>query len=236
MRVLKPANEKNKLVVNIIKYWISDNNRTNRTLNLPPGIRGFRKGAKTAMRKYNVASSLCTSLFFLFILLFSTSTLKASTASVDEMNLVAENWLTKMVVQKSQWVDFNNPVIEKVEDFKANDTLLARVYSISPEGYIIVPVLKELPAVKVYSDEGTFEVDADEGFPAMIREVLLNRVRNFIGRYGSLDYSPAANGEAGFTEEYREWSQLVVDRDSFKRSGANGRVQTSPVRWCLQEG
>jgi hypothetical protein len=121
------------------------------------------------MRKYSAVMSLCTSLFILFILLFSATALQASTASVDEMNLVAENWLTKMVVQKSQWVDFKNPVIEKVEDFKVNDTLLARVYSISPEGYIIVPVLKELPAVKVYSDEGTFEVEVDEGFPAMIR-------------------------------------------------------------------
>jgi hypothetical protein len=58
---------------------------------------------------------------------------------------------------------------------------------------------------------------------------LLNRIRNFVGRYGSLDYSPAANGEAGFTEEYREWSQLAVDRDSFKSNLDKAASTTTTV-------
>jgi len=181
------------------------------------------------MRNNSATSFLFTSLFFLFSLLFILSDLQAETATTVEMDLVSENWLTKMVAEKSQWTSFDNPRIEKVEELRANDTLLGRVYSIAPEGYIIVPVLKELPAVKVYSDEGSFDINATDGFPAMVREVLQNRLRNFIGRYGSLEYSPADDDETSFSGEYRQWSQLAVDRDSFKSNLDKAASSTATV-------
>ncbi|MBN1211519.1 MAG: C10 family peptidase [candidate division Zixibacteria bacterium] len=186
-------------------------------------------GVSTAMRNYSATSFLFTSLFVLFSLLFFLTDLKAETATTLEMDQVSENWLTKMIMEKSQWIGIVNPVIDKVEELKANDTLLGRVYSIVPEGYIIVPVLKELPAVKVYSDEGSFDVTATDGFPALVREVLQNRLRNFVDRYGSLEYSSTDDDETSFSGEYRQWTQLAVDRDSFKSNLDKAAVSTATV-------
>jgi len=169
------------------------------------------------MHSKHVNHLIFTSLIVSFILLFSFSTTLAEKATVDEMNLVCQNWLSKIVTSKGQWAEVTSPKVEKVEEMIENDTLLAIVYSIAPEGYIIVPVIKELPPIKTYSDEGHFDINQDFGFPQMIREVLLNRIRNFVGRYGSLEYVTKSDpGEQSLTIHRQQWDQIAVSEAEFK--------------------
>lgn len=167
------------------------------------------------MSKNIILPVIIPSLLLCFLFLFVSATL-AEKATVDEMDLVGHNWLSQIVFEKTNWSTVTNPKIDRVDDIIVNDTLLGRVYAVAPEGYIIVPVLKELPPVEVYSDEGFYNVGEPDGFPALVREVLQNRVRNFVNRYGTLEYSTARDNEASFTMERKKWSDLTVSQSEFK--------------------
>ena len=161
--------------------------------------------------------TILTSLIVGLTLLLTFSSVLAEKATVDEMDLVCQNWLTRIVTVKGQWAANTGPKIDKVEDMIENDTLLARVYSISPEGYIIVPAIKELPPIKTYSDEGHFDIDQDFGFPKMIREVLQNRLRNFVGRFGSLEYAAKTDpNEKALAVNIAQWDAIAVSAADYK--------------------
>ena len=75
------------------------------------------------------------------------------------MVLVGQNWATQIVHATGDWAGESQPEIAAVRDITVNDTLLAHVFRISPVGYIVVPVLKELPPVKAYSEVSGFNPD-----------------------------------------------------------------------------
>ncbi|MBN1211512.1 MAG: C10 family peptidase, partial [candidate division Zixibacteria bacterium] len=143
----------------------------------------------------------------------------AETAAAEESELVCQNWLTNIVAQKGGWAGETNPQIIKVDELIENDTLLARIYTISPDGFIIVPILKDMAPVKFYTDEGRFDMDQRFGFPQMMREILQNRIRVYVETYGSLDAVQPPDGEVMFGREHRkQWDTYSVAKSSFSTS------------------
>lgn len=152
----------------------------------------------------------------LILIFLSTDNLSAETASVDEMDLACRNMLSKVVSDQGGWAGQTNPKINRVDNLSANDTVLARVYNIAPEGFIIVPVLKDLPPVKAYSEEGFFDINDTVGFPRMVREVLQNRIRNFVSLYGSMETVQAeVTDEVLGAEHRRAWNLFTLREELF---------------------
>lgn len=148
---------------------------------------------------------------------FQTAT--AELASEAEMGLVCQNWLSKITYSNGGWSGSLSPEIKVSEEIVVDGTLLARVYSISPAGYIIVPTLKELPPVKAYSEESIYRPSDEDGFAALIREVLADRFRIFRETYGSLDEKQSENDIQLFGEvNQSEWSKYSVPNDQFMLS------------------
>jgi hypothetical protein len=150
------------------------------------------------------------------ILLSITPSLLAERASVQEMNWVANNWLTYVVNQQGSWEQSTNPIISSVDDLTLGDTLLAKVYSILPSGYIVVPVMKELAPVKVYSLDSKLNVSDPQGFPVMLRENLTYQMHLFNDNYGSIDNVQPKMGKPIFTgDERSQWDRFAVDPAQF---------------------
>ncbi|MFZ5979095.1 MAG: C10 family peptidase [Candidatus Zixiibacteriota bacterium] len=169
------------------------------------------------MRSIHARHLIIASLIVCLTLIIVISPARAERATVDEMDLVSQNWLARIVTAKGQWAEVSAPKIDKVEEMIENDTLLARVYSISPDGYIIVPAIKELPPIKTYSDEGHFDINQNFGFPQMIKEVLMDRLRNFVSRFGSLEYTAKTDpGEKDLAYHTQQWDQIAVSAAEFK--------------------
>jgi hypothetical protein len=140
----------------------------------------------------------------------------AELATEDEMELVGQNWATHIVHASGDWAGGSQPEIAAVRDITVNDTLIARVYKMSPAGYIVVPVLKELPPVKAYSEVSSFNPDDEDGFAALIREVLHHRIGLFIERYGSLEATQLGKGDVLFGEVNGDlWNKYAVSTDEF---------------------
>jgi len=101
----------------------------------------------------------------------------AELATQAEMRLVCENWLSYMVHEQGNWAGVTSPSISAVSEIALGDTVLARCFHVSPQGFIVVPVLKELPPVKAYSDECNLDTNSAGGLSALIRDVLIDRAR-----------------------------------------------------------
>ncbi len=140
----------------------------------------------------------------------------AEIATIDEARLVCRNWLTYMTYQNGSWGGSDNPTIASIQEIKANDTVLAWYFAIDPSGYVVVPILKDLPPIKACSEESRLELDATDGFAVMLREVIRHRTQLFIENYGSLNASQPKTGDVLLGREHRrQWSKFLVSEESF---------------------
>ncbi|MCK4548171.1 MAG: C10 family peptidase [Candidatus Eisenbacteria sp.] len=148
-------------------------------------------------------------------LLMVAPALRAEVATEVEMERVCENWLQFMVDQREMWAGDPHPRISAVSNLYDGNQLLARVYSVYPQGYVVVPILKELPPVKTYSETSEFDTGQAGGFVQLIRDVLSDRLRLYAETYGSLDARQGLNAERVFGEVNREeWDRLLSGSDS----------------------
>lgn len=142
---------------------------------------------------------------------------RAERATQEEMELVCRNCLSYMVYQRGAWSGETRPQIVDVQEIVEGDTLLARCFSIAPRGHVVVPILKELPPIKAYSEEYGLDVGQIDGFPQLLREVLLNRIRLYAQVYGSLDAVQPENGEVLLGRGHKvEWSRFLKSKGEFE--------------------
>jgi len=161
----------------------------------------------TQSRKSNLIIAIfCVILTTLFPLI-----LQAELATQEEADNVGQNWLSFMLYQKGAWADSQTPQITGSDLLTSGETVLARVYHIEPQGYIVVPVLKELPPIKAYSDQSYLDVNAEDGFADLLREVLSERLRLYAEYYGSLDAGQDAKSEKLFDDiNYIKWNEYKI--------------------------
>jgi outer membrane protein assembly factor BamB len=148
---------------------------------------------------------------------FTVREVRAEIATQEEMELVCQNWLAYMVHETGGWAGEPHPQIIAVDDIFFGDTVLARCYSIAPNGYVVVPILKELPPIKAYSEKCNLNVDQTVGFPQLLWDVLLHRIKLYLKAYGSLDAKQPAFGEVLFGRINRqEWDRFLLNTKSFE--------------------
>ena len=147
----------------------------------------------------------------LLVLLTITPTGRCERVSESEMEQACENWLRHIVSQTGSWAGVSDPSVSVVEELLDGDRLLARVYSIDPAGFVVVPILRQLPPIKAYSDECKFNVGDTGGMVQMIRDILRNRLSAFRKEYGSLDARPGGRKDGGFDDVHRrQWDRLLA--------------------------
>lgn len=150
--------------------------------------------------------------------LLSPATTLAEQATADEAAQVASNWITYTVDKDGAWAGATNPEITSVIPLTDSEgQLLARVYAVAPRGFVLVPVLKEIAPVKVWSMTSDFNVDTDQGFVQMLREVLGDQVSSFIETYGSLDVPQPTSGVQLFQSDARaQWDYYAASYKTFR--------------------
>ncbi len=145
------------------------------------------------------------------------ATISATTATLEEMTRVCDNWLTYMVLHKGAWAGSTTPAISSVQEIKINDTLVARYFAINPSGFMIVPALKEMPPILACSEESQMNLDDPDGAPAMLKEVLTDRSRRFASIYGSMEASQPDTGDVFMDRAQRQtWNIFQKDESQFK--------------------
>lgn len=175
------------------------------------------------LSRTDVIKASCTSsalIFCALLLLFSLLVAPVAygeVASSQEAEQVCRNWLEQIVFQKGAWAGETDPRVTAVHEIRSGDTLLARYYDISPTGFVVVPVLKEMTPVKAYSDVSVLDERQEGGLLLLLKEVFQDRYGLYLDRYGSLDAVQPAVGDAVFGQGHRAaWDRLVKPTEEFK--------------------
>ncbi len=158
--------------------------------------------------------SLILPIFFSIILIFP-DWLYVSQADAIEMRSACQNWLALNVAEKGNWAGSNAPIISEVKEIFAENMILAHYYEISPNGFVIVPVLKELPPIMVSSDNCRIDFTESGGILYLIKDVLYDRVNRFKEAFGNLDYSPDYSQLKSEYSFARVWDDYLLDKKSF---------------------
>jgi hypothetical protein len=152
---------------------------------------------------------------------------RAETASDQDLDLVCQNWLSYVVFQKGDWAGEVEPKIIAVDDIMAGDMVVARRFAIAPRGYVVVPVLKELPPIKAYSERSDLNVSETDGVSQLLREVLADRIRLYVWKYGSLEASQPPAGDVLLGRANRQaWDRFLVAPDEFNAALESGGFVT----------
>jgi hypothetical protein len=158
-------------------------------------------------------------LLLILLLMILSPSANATVATSSEMQQVCENWLTQKVYQQGSWAGEANPQVIGSHDIYAGDTLVAKWYDISPRGFVLVPILKEMQPIKAYSDEYNLDYDQEGGFLSLIRDMLSQRASLYASKTGGLDQPQSLTTEPVFGEGQRaEWDRLSVNNKVFRNS------------------
>ena len=149
----------------------------------------------------------------------------AELATPDEAARACRNWLAYIVHERGDWAGSGDPGIESVADLKGEDgAVLALCFDISPDGFVVVPVLKELPPAKLYDDSGHLDVADTGGLVQLVRERLALQIRYYEELYGDLAAVQPARGHVPFPRHHREiWQRLLTDRARFAAELTRGK-------------
>ena len=150
----------------------------------------------------------------------------AELATVEEAALVAGNWASYIVAGTGSWGGAARPEITGRSEIVVSDTLVGWCFHLSPSGHVVVPVLKELPPVKAYSDIYGMNVDDADGYGKLMRDVLVDRARVLVSAYGSMEAtSPARGGPRLGVAHRAEWDRFAVTADLFQIELGASRFQ-----------
>lgn len=168
---------------------------------------------------YKTACKVAGVILSIFIVMVAGAV--AELVTEDDMRLACRNWLNYMVFETGGWAGDPNPGIMESFDITVGDTLLGRCFAISPQGYVLVPVMRELPPIKASSQENDF-IPGSPGVEDLFRDALHNKAGILITAYGSLDFRPADKSDITVGGDNRDmWEVYLQDEKTFKMTLAS---------------
>ena len=171
-------------------------------------------------------------LFWILVISFILTVIfphwiSAELATPGEAQQVCLNWLNFTVFHDGDWNGTADPVIADVQDVTVNDTLVARYFAIAPSGYVLVPVLKDLPPIKATSDQYGLDFTEPDGPTVLFKEILMHRIRLFADRYGSLEAVQPEKGPRLLGAEHRQqWQRFLQSEKDFLNSLSGAQKDT----------
>jgi len=169
-----------------------------------------------------VAAIVALTLTAAFVALPATGAL-AELASAEQMHNVCSNWLAQAVATRGSWAGSTEPSIRESGDIIKDGILLARIYSLDPDGFVVVPVMMELPPVKLYSESGRLDPADEDGFVQMLRDLLSLRYESAVSPFGESD-------ETLIISEHRElWDRLAAPTRDFRPVTALATDSAGPL-------
>ncbi|MEZ5358529.1 MAG: C10 family peptidase [Candidatus Zixiibacteriota bacterium] len=149
------------------------------------------------------------------------------------MRSVCVNWLTDCVAANGQWAGSDSPTITSSKDIMVDGTLAAQYFEVSPNGFIIVPALRELPPILAFSEERLTDFESEFGIWNLVSDVLEDRFAVFERSYVELssgrddaDISPCDQKTADAWELYSLSEKAFADARTEK---AAVRAQNGPL-------
>ncbi|MBN2225836.1 MAG: C10 family peptidase [candidate division Zixibacteria bacterium] len=148
--------------------------------------------------------------------LFMVCPLSATTVDTDRMEQVCHNWLRYLVHSEGSWAGSSTPQVIAVDDITVEGRLLGRCFAIAPDGYVVVPVLRELSPIKAFSETGRLDFDDNSEPCDLIRDDLRGHIDDFAVRYGDMGAAMDDKTDDAFAIRiHNAWNRLLLDEKEF---------------------
>lgn len=134
----------------------------------------------------------------------------------DEASIVCTNWLREYVARTGEWTQNKSPKIVKEYNLFYEDTLLAYVFEIYPQGYVIIAGYKELTPIAGFSPDIYNDNPAIENISPILKESLLYYVREI------MQDNDANNNSLNIMRRKtyeKDWLKYSCDSASFRIEG-----------------
>ena len=155
----------------------------------------------------------------LILIIVAAPALQARIATADEMETVCRNWVSYIVTERGKWAESPVPEFGETRMLTKDGQLLAHCFAIKPIGYVVVPILKELPPIKAYSTESDLDVSATGGVTQLLRDVLADRLKRYVDIYGDLEVEQPVQGEILYdSRNGRQWDRFLVSPEEFEET------------------
>ena len=149
----------------------------------------------------------------------------AKMATTNEALTVANNWINTIIQKKGSWGDANSAFVEDIKEFKRDERLLGYFCRVSPKGYLIVSLRKELAPVKAYSATGNINPECDDGVAKYVgdcMERILDRIEKEVG---PVHLARTEDVSRICDINYQSmWAELEKDEDEFEKGLGSGMI------------
>jgi hypothetical protein len=133
----------------------------------------------------------------------------AEVATLEEAQTVANAWIELKTEHGDGWGDSRMASLGEVVELRRGDRILGYFCDVKPEGFIVVPLLKELGAVKAYSETCSFDPASDEGMADVIKGGLDRMMQEIEDRIGPVEMVQAGDFDTILEINYlQSWEQL----------------------------
>ena len=169
------------------------------------------------MRKFFLAAMLAgLALTFLPAASYSAPAPPGGAIGATEAQVVARNWVALIVRARGAWAGSADPQAGAAQELRRGGRLLGYFVPVTPTGYVVISLRRELEPVKAYSDESNLDPNADQGMAALIKDGL-GRVLDVVeSRAGPARQAASADVVALMEVDYRPlWQELEMEADAF---------------------
>ena len=141
----------------------------------------------------------------LALILLTVTTAAAELVTLDEARRVGENFLAWKLSADGAWGDRATARAADCVPLVAAGRVYAYWLPVEPAGHLIVSPIRELPAIKAWSDSDDFRPDLDHGYPRLIRDVMTASLDFLAENHGSLEHLPATVAPAENRASWDLW-------------------------------
>ena len=150
------------------------------------------------------------------------------TATIDEAENVAQNWISLMIQAKGHWGGSETAEVANVQEFTRGATTIGYFCEVQPIGYIVVSLYKGLAPVKAYSATSNLDPFSEEGLADVIKgsmERVLDAVSQQVGPIQTLDATTLQ--DALEINYWPSWEELDADVDTFSDGLASREIRVN---------
>ncbi len=134
----------------------------------------------------------------------------AARVSLSEAETAAQNWIDIIIEKKHSWGGATAAHLESMVELKRKGRTIGYFATVSPRGFIIISLRKELAPIKAYSARNNLDPDADVGLADLVKGNMEGIISGIEKHLGALDKIPTRALQNILEIDYsRAWDNIL---------------------------
>jgi len=167
--------------------------------------------------------SMIIIILTLLMVIELSSSIYAQKASINEAEVIANNWISLMIQSKGSWGGALSAEVVEIQQFILDERTLGYFCQVNPQGFIITSLHMELAPVKAYSATCDIDPGSNKGIVDLIKGKMERILITIEQELGPLETASSQDIQDILEINYRQaWDELKADVGIFNKSLGSG--------------